>query len=104
MALLNAERVAVPSAGSNTASPRSADSGGVPETKPRAFSAKPKVFLVASALQFLDDFRLAQVTLPGRVRAGQHASQEQFHIERLTHADHRYRLLPHRYDHALAHS
>ncbi|AVJ92598.1 hypothetical protein CSB85_2887 [Pseudomonas aeruginosa] len=34
----------------------------------------------------LDDFCLSHMALPGCVRAGQNASQEQIHIEWLTHA------------------
>lgn len=52
MTFLDVEPAASPSANSNTVSPHSVDSDGVPETKPDAFFAKPKAFLVASALRF----------------------------------------------------
>lgn len=53
MTFADVEREAELSGGSNTVSPHSVGSGGVPETKPDAFSAKPKVFLAASELRFL---------------------------------------------------
>ncbi|AKK00348.1 hypothetical protein AUC61_15865 [Pseudomonas sp. S25] len=52
MVFLIDEKAVVWSAGSSTASPRCVDLGDVQETKPHAFSAKPKVFLAASDLQF----------------------------------------------------
>lgn len=52
MIFADVERAAGLSAGSNTVSPHSVGSGDVPETKPDAFSAKPKVFLAASTLRF----------------------------------------------------
>ena len=52
MTFADVEQAAGSSACSNTVSPHFVGSGGVPETKPDAFSAKPMVFLAASALRF----------------------------------------------------
>ncbi|MEE5120936.1 hypothetical protein V2K50_13870 [Pseudomonas alliivorans] len=46
----------------------------------------PRRFSLPSLCNFsLDDFRLLHMALPGCVRASQYASQEQLHIEWLTH-------------------
>lgn len=52
MASLNDERAIVWSANSNTASTRCADLGDAQETKPHAFSVKPKESVAASAQRF----------------------------------------------------
>ena len=52
MFFVNDERVAARSENSNIASPRYVDPSDAQETKPHAFSARPKVSLAASALQF----------------------------------------------------
>ncbi|MBV4532908.1 hypothetical protein HU719_016045 [Pseudomonas sp. SWRI107] len=44
------EKAAAQSTNSNTALPRSVDLGDAQETKPNAFSAKPRVSLAANAL------------------------------------------------------
>lgn len=52
MFFVNDERAAAQSANSNTASPHCVDLGDAQKTKPRAFSARSKAFVAASALRF----------------------------------------------------
>lgn len=52
MTFADVEQEAGLSGGSNIVSPHSVGPGDIPETKPDAFFAKPKVFLAASALRF----------------------------------------------------
>lgn len=52
MFFVNDERAAALLASSNTVSNRCVDLSDAQETKPHAFSARPKVFLAASALRF----------------------------------------------------